>query len=68
MNRPLYLFDTSVWILGLRRQGVTVPATDVLIAALALVNGCLLVHRDHRYEMAREVFPELRTMPADGIP
>ncbi|MDI6711394.1 MAG: PIN domain nuclease [Bacillota bacterium] len=62
------VWDKASWMaFMLRRRGVTVPTMDTLIAALALVNGCLLVHRDHHYEMAREVFPELRTMPADGI-
>lgn len=35
----------------LRRHGLTVPATDVLIASVALDNNCLLLHADSHFKL-----------------
>jgi predicted nucleic acid-binding protein len=34
----------------LRRRGAIVPATDLLIAAIALQSGCILLHRDAHFD------------------
>lgn len=34
----------------LRRQGITVPFTDLLIAAVALESGAVLLHRDRHFD------------------
>lgn len=38
----------------LRRQGITVPTIDNLIAATALENNCPLWHKDNHYEVIAE--------------
>jgi predicted nucleic acid-binding protein len=35
----------------LRRKGLTVPATDVLIMAVAVENGCSLLYADHHFDL-----------------
>ncbi len=35
----------------LRRAGVTLPATDVLIAAVAIREGAVLIHRDRHFDV-----------------
>jgi len=40
--------------LELRSRGVTIPTTDLLIAATAAVNGAALVHRDAHLEPAAQ--------------
>ena len=35
----------------LRRKGLTVPATDVLIMTVAVENGCSLLHADHHFDL-----------------
>jgi len=46
----------SVWLraaelaFGLRRQGVTLPNADILIAAVAIENNATLVHADAHFE------------------
>lgn len=44
----------------LRRQGLTLPTVDVLIAALALEYGCVLLHADRHFEQFAPHHP-LRT-------
>ena len=34
----------------LRREGLTVPTADLLIAAIAIENRCILVHMDRHFE------------------
>jgi predicted nucleic acid-binding protein len=41
----------------LRRDGVTVPTTDLLIAAVAIEAGATLLHRDRHYDVIAERFP-----------
>ena len=35
----------------LRRKGLTVPATDVLIMTVAVESGCSLLHADHHFDL-----------------
>lgn len=50
--------DTSLWNtacnLGfrLRRGGITIPHTDILISACALSAGCTLLHADRHFDLA----------------
>jgi len=52
--------DNSVWQkaceLGfkLRRKGVTIPHTDILVAACALQSGSIIVHADTHFDMMVE--------------
>ncbi len=39
----------------LRQRGRVVPYTDVLIAAAAMVGGCLLLHADRHFDLMAEV-------------
>ncbi len=41
----------------LRREGITVPTTDLLIAAVAMEAGATLLHRDRHYDVIAERFP-----------
>lgn len=49
--------DTTVWEIayqiafGLRQRGVTVPYTDILIAASAIKGKAVLVHADKHFDM-----------------
>ena len=50
-------FDTSLWeksydlAFQLRRKGITVPYTDILIAACALKTGSTVVHADAHFDL-----------------
>jgi len=46
----------------LRRKGLTVPTTDILIIALALENDCLLLHFDRHFSLAAQHLKDLRIM------
>lgn len=35
----------------LRRQGTTIPSTDLLIAAVAMRHGAVVVHRDRHFDL-----------------
>ena len=48
---------------GLRARGITVPVTDAMIAATALVNGASLIHVDENFTTMGKHFP-LHTGPA----
>ena len=39
----------------LRQRGRVVPYTDILIAAAAMVGGCLLLHADRHFDLMAEV-------------
>ncbi len=41
----------------LRRDGITVPTTDLLIAAVAMEAGATLLHRDRHFDVIAERFP-----------
>ena len=49
--------DESIWQkacelgFNLRRKGVTIPHTDILIAACALQSGSIIVHADAHFDM-----------------
>lgn len=38
----------------LKRKGVTVPSTDILIMAIAVENGCILLHADRHFDLMAE--------------
>ncbi len=38
----------------LKRKGVTVPSADVLIMAIAVENGCSLLHADRHFDLMAE--------------
>ncbi len=50
--------DTSLWeeaydlAFQLRRKGITIPYTDILIAATALVQEAILLHVDAHFDLA----------------
>lgn len=52
--------DEASWELAtrlsfdLRQKGKIIPYTDVLIAAAAMVGGCLLLHADRHFDMVAE--------------
>ena len=54
--------DETIWdtafnlAFNLRRRGVTIPHTDIIIAACALYEKCILVHADNHFDLiARHV-------------
>jgi len=46
----------------LRRKGVTIPTTDLIIAGLAIEHKSLLLHQDEHYEKISSHFSDLRTI------
>ena len=49
---------------ALRRKGITVPSTDILIiTAIAMENGCILLHADRHFDLIAE--QELALTPSD---
>lgn len=38
----------------LKRKGLTVPSTDILIMAIAVENGCRLLHADRHFDLMAE--------------
>jgi len=45
----------------LRRKGLAIPTTDLIIAALAIENKSFLLHQDDHYEKITAHFAELQT-------
>lgn len=41
----------------LRRQGLTVPSTDLLIAAVAMASGATVLHRDRHFDLIAQYAP-----------
>lgn len=52
MPHKLFLVDTSAWLL--RRKGVTIPYTDILIATIALSHEATLLHVDAHFDLAAQ--------------
>jgi len=54
--------DDSLWEMAcdlgfkLRRKGVTIPYTDILIATCALSAGCIILHADNHFDIIAEHF------------
>ncbi len=46
---------------ALRRKGLTIPTTDLIIAALAIENKSTILHHDEHYEMIAQHCPALHT-------
>ena len=44
-----------------RRKGLTLPTVDIIIAAIAVVNGCAILHHDKHFDLMAESYPGLRT-------
>jgi len=63
----LLFITQSVWehayqlAFSLRRKGLTIPTTDLIIAAVAIENNSLLLHHDEHYEMIAQHYPRLQT-------
>lgn len=45
----------------LRKKGLTIPTTDLIIAALAIEHRSLLLHQDEHFERIASKFEDLRT-------
>lgn len=46
------LWETACEIgFKLRRKGITVPYTDILISACALSQGCIVLHADNHFDL-----------------
>ncbi len=49
--------DNIIWdkagtlAFNLRRKGITVPHTDILIAACSMSEGCVLLHADNHFDI-----------------
>jgi predicted nucleic acid-binding protein len=41
----------SLLVFNLRRKGITIPHTDILIAACAMSEGCVLLHADNHFDI-----------------
>lgn len=41
----------------LRRQGISVPFTDLLTGAVAIRNGAVVLHRDHHFDLMATHLP-----------
>ncbi len=52
--------DDSLWDMAcdlgfkLRRNGVTIPYTDILIATCAMSAGCIILHADNHFDIIAE--------------
>ncbi|MFH1860241.1 MAG: PIN domain-containing protein [bacterium] len=42
---------------ALKTKGITIPSIDTLIASIALVHDCTLLHKDKHFEMIKEIAP-----------
>lgn len=51
----------------LRRDGITVPTTDVLILTVAWENGCALIHADRHFELIHQAEVGLENVPMENI-
>ncbi len=46
------IWDTAFELaFNLRRKGLTIPHTDILIAACALYEDCILIHADNHFDL-----------------
>jgi predicted nucleic acid-binding protein len=41
----------------LRRKGITIPATDLIIASCAIINNSILLHYDKHFEQVKKYYP-----------
>jgi predicted nucleic acid-binding protein len=46
---------------SLRRKGLTIPTTDLIIGGLAIENRTILLHHDEHFEMMVPHYPALQT-------
>lgn len=47
----------SKWGFEIRRSGITVPNADILISAVAFINGITVLHADKHFNMIGEQYP-----------
>jgi predicted nucleic acid-binding protein len=65
--------DDPVWerayslAFDLRRNGLTIPAIDILIIALALENDCFLLHSDRHFAIASQHVKDLEVIAIASI-
>ena len=58
---PSLVMDAAVWdravalAAGARAKGITVPATDLLVAACARHHGVALLHHDGHFDLIAEL-------------
>lgn len=51
----------------LRRKGITIPAIDIVIIALALENNCVLLHSDRHFAIASQHVEELEVIAIKSL-
>lgn len=61
---PAVVQQATRWGFALQRQGNAVPATDLLIAALAVEHSCRLWHLDAHFERIASLAPLVAERPA----
>jgi len=65
--------DDPVWerayslAFDLRRKGLTIPAIDIVIIALALENNCVLLHSDRHFAAASQHVKELEVIGINSL-
>jgi predicted nucleic acid-binding protein len=42
---------------GLRRKGITIPATDLIITSCALIHDSTILHFDKHFEQIKKYYP-----------
>jgi predicted nucleic acid-binding protein len=61
---PAVVQQAARWGFSLQRQGTAVPATDLLIAAVAVEHSCRLWHLDAHFERIASLAPLVAERPA----
>lgn len=51
----------------LRRKGLTIPFTDIVVAAVALVNGAVVLHADEDFDLIALHVPLLVESLVEGV-
>ena len=51
----------------LRRNGITVPIVDVIIASLAIESNCILIHYDKHFSMIAKKFSKLQIISVEDF-
>jgi len=61
------VWNRAYWLgFTLRRNGITIPTTDIMVAALALEYDCALLHQDRHFPMIQSVV-ELKTVELEDL-
>ncbi len=56
LNNSVFLKASEIGF-DLRRKGITIPASDLIIAASAMVTNCQLIHFDKHFTYIAEYYP-----------